>query len=58
MTNDDPISAPLSSAPFRDLAVAIKALYKHKDWNTDSVISVFEELTGKVLSASLVFGVM
>ncbi|XP_063960389.1 F-box only protein 47-like [Lytechinus pictus] len=46
MTNDDPISAPLSSAPFRDLAVAIKALHKHRDWNTDSVISVLEELTG------------
>lgn len=46
MTSEDPLSAPLSSVPFRDLAVAIKALHRHSDWNSDSVISVLEELTG------------
>ncbi|XP_071504208.1 F-box only protein 47-like [Diadema antillarum] len=34
-----------TSAPFRDLAVAIKALHGHSEWNTDSVISVLEEVT-------------
>ncbi|XP_071477578.1 F-box only protein 47-like [Diadema antillarum] len=43
--DDQNIASHLASAPFRDLAVAIKALHGHSEWNTDSVISVLEEVT-------------
>ncbi|XP_072171767.1 F-box only protein 47-like [Diadema setosum] len=43
--DDQNIASHVASAPFRDLAVAIKALHGHSEWNTDSVISVLEEVT-------------
>ena len=33
---------------FSDFATAFRALLSHHDWNDDDVISVLEELTGKL----------
>ena len=34
-------------APLSEIAMALKALFMHKEWSDDDVISVLEELTGK-----------